>query len=143
MLALPFLVATLIGEERYKILWESYWLLAVPYVLVCYVLFHYWAFPITWARLVGPVWGEKQTIPIEYDPKTDAERRRRIAADGSKVTTAIERRDAEFLYKLGLEYEQEWFVNEAIDMFKKAADVDPTGAWGVDARARLREIGMP
>lgn len=141
MFVLFFLAAAVIGEERFKALTMGYkWLLGL-YVFVLFGLTLYWR-GLTWARLQAPVWGENQMIPIEYDPKMDAKRRRRLKADQPRVKAAIERQEAEFLYNLALEYEENFFLNEAIDLLRKAGELDPSGETGAKARAKLTEWGL-
>jgi hypothetical protein len=142
MFVLPFLVGSLIGWERYKRLISGYeWLLGL-YAIVILFLYFYAHRGLTWARLQGPVWGERQRRPIVYDdPKEDAERLRRVAEDRPRVAAAVERRDAEFLYRLACEYEEKWYVNEVLDLLEKTMELDGSGMWGAEARAKLREYG--
>lgn len=142
MFIFPFLIRIWIDEEKWKSLLESYGPLLVLYVIVMVILFFYGQRGLTWARLRGPVW-EKETTPITYDAETDAARRRRVAENRPLIAAAVKRGDAEFLYRLALEYHEEWYLNEATALLQKAAELDSAGPWGAEARAKLKEWAQP
>lgn len=153
MVVLPLLVAELLGRDVYKkIIADNEWIqwVLIPYAIVTVVLIFHAFRGLTWARLHSPVWGKKetipitkQTIPITYGPEEEAELRRRLAADRPRVEAAIEKRDVIFLYTLAVEYEENWYINEAIDLFRKVIEVEPYGAMAVEARGKLLDYGLP
>ncbi len=143
MLIIPVLVGGMVGKERiHKLVEGNVWLvlLFLPYAILAIALLRC----MTWAELRTPVWARqaKRRLPIAHGHAADAERRSRWSEDRPLVEAAVRRGDAEFVYRLALQYEENWYINEAIELLRRAAELDPSGLWGAEARAKLTQMGQ-